>query len=64
MRQGCILSPILFYIYSVDNMREALDDFDGGVKFGGTKVTNLRYVHDTLLICNSRHKLFDSPKTH
>ena len=40
-------------------MRETLEDFDGGVKFGDTKVTNLRYADDTTLICNSRHELLD-----
>ena len=59
VRQGCILSPNLFNIYSEDNMREALEGFNGGVKFGGTKITNLRCADDTTLICNSRHELFD-----
>ena len=40
-------------------MREALEGFNGGVKFGGTKITNLRYADDTMLICNSRHELLD-----
>ena len=40
-------------------MREALEGFNGGVKFGGTKITNLRYVDDTTLICNSRHEVLD-----
>ncbi|XP_072046909.1 uncharacterized protein [Amphiura filiformis] len=41
LRQGCILSPNLFNIYSEDIMREALDGFTGGVKFGGSSITNL-----------------------
>ena len=40
-------------------MREALEGFNGGVKFGGTKITNLRYADDTTLIYNSRHELLD-----
>ena len=62
VRQGCILSANLFNIYSEhteDIMREALESFNGGVKFGGTKIINLRYADDTTLICNSRHKLLD-----
>ena len=40
-------------------MREALEGFNHGVKFGCTKITNLRYADDTTLICNSRHELLD-----
>ena len=57
LRQGCILSPNLFNIYSEDIMREALDGFTGGVKFGGSSITNLRYADDTTLICSSREEL-------
>jgi hypothetical protein len=57
LRQGCILSPNLFNIYSEDIMRDVLDGFDGGVKFGGIKITNLRYADDTTLICSSREEL-------
>ena len=28
-------------------MRNALEGFNGGVKFGGKKITNLRYADDT-----------------
>ncbi|XP_072025105.1 uncharacterized protein [Amphiura filiformis] len=38
-------------------MREALDGFTGGVKFGGSSITNLRYADDTTLICSSREEL-------
>ena len=43
-------------------MREALEDFNGCVKFGGIKITNLRYADNTTLICNSGHELFDLPR--
>ena len=59
LRQGCILSPSFFNVYSEDIMREALEDFEGGVKFGGVKITNLRYADDTTLICSSRQELMD-----
>ena len=48
-----------FNIYSEDIMREALEGFNGGVKFGGTKITNLRYADDTTLVCSSREELID-----
>ena len=34
VRQGCILSPQLFNIYAESIMREALEEFQGGVKIG------------------------------
>ena len=40
-------------------MRNALEGFNGGVKFGGKKITNLRYADDTTLVCSSREELID-----
>ena len=40
-------------------MRDALEGFNGGVKFGGKKITNLRYADDTTLVCSSREELID-----
>ena len=46
-------------LYSEDIIKEALEYSIAGAKFKGTKITNLRYVDDTTLICNSRHELLD-----
>ena len=59
LRQGCILSPSLFNLYSEEIMREALEGFEGGVSFGGMKITNLRYADDTTLVCASRKELMN-----
>ena len=40
-------------------MRNALEGFNGGVKFGGKKITNLKYADDTTLVCSSREELID-----
>ena len=40
-------------------MREALEGVDGGIKFGGVKVNNLRYADDTTLLCSSRQDLMN-----
>lgn len=49
VRQGCILSPHLFSIYTEQIVREA--DIDGlGINIGGRDITNLRYADDTALI--------------
>jgi len=57
LRQGCILSPSLFNMYSEEIMREALEGFEGGISFGGMKISNLRYADDTTLVCASREEL-------
>ena len=59
LRQGCILSPSFFNVYAEDIMRDALEGFQGGVKIGGVKLTNLRYADDTTLVCSSRQELMD-----
>ena len=40
VRQGCILSPHLFTIYSETIMRNDLENFEGTVDVGGYKISN------------------------
>lgn len=49
VRQGYILSPILFSAYGVYIMRQTLDDWSGSVCIGRSKITNLRYAENTTL---------------
>jgi len=56
VRQGCILSPYLFNLYSESIMREAgLEELDEGVKVGGRNLNNLRYADDTTLLANRKN---------
>jgi hypothetical protein len=50
VRQGCILSPMLFNLYGESIMREAgLEHLDAGIRIGGLCINNLRYADDTTL---------------
>ena len=51
MGQDCIISPLLFYLYTASVIREA--KIEGmGIKIGGKLVSNLRYADDTALCAN------------
>ena len=41
VRQGCLLSPVLFNIYGEMLIQEALQDQDGGVEIGGRTVKSV-----------------------
>ena len=68
VRQGCILSPHLFSLYTEKIMRDAdVDSF--GIKIGGQKISNLRYADDTALcadnyedICQLLHNINEEGK--
>ena len=51
VRQGCILSPCLFYFYAQCIMRNAgLEEAQARIKIAGGNINNLRYGDDTILI--------------
>ena len=41
-------------------MREALEDWDGGIIIGGRRTTDLRYADDTTLIAETKNDLVES----
>jgi len=53
VRQGCILSPIFFNLYSEEIMSEALEDTEEGIIINGKVINTLRYADDTVLIAGS-----------
>jgi Reverse transcriptase (RNA-dependent DNA polymerase). len=60
VRQGCILSPVLFNTYSESLFKEALDGAeveDNGIRIGDQNITNVRYADDTVLIANTPQQL-------
>jgi len=57
VRQGCILSPLLFNIYAERIMRSANISNMNGIRIGGREINNLRYADDTTLLARSEGKL-------
>jgi len=53
VRQGCILSPLLFNIYSEKIFQESIAEENRGIKVNGTFVNNIRYADDTTIIADS-----------
>ena len=59
VRQGCLLSPVLFNLFLENIMRETLDDFAPSVTIGGRPLCNLRFADDIDLIAGSNQELQD-----
>ena len=53
VRQGCIVSPLLFNVYAENIMREALEEWESGISIGWRMVTNLRDADDTTLLAGT-----------
>lgn len=56
VRQGCVLSPILFNLYSEMLIQEALEDTTG-VKINGECIKTIRYADDTAVVATSQLEL-------
>ena len=59
VRRGCILSPILFNVFLERIMLDTLEGFDGGIRCGGMKFSNLRFADDTDLLAEGEEELQD-----
>ena len=58
VRQGCLLSPCLFNLYTEHILGNAgLDELQAGIKIGGGIVNNLRYADDTTLMAEWEEEL-------
>lgn len=47
VRQGCIVSSILFNFYSEYVFREAINEVEEGISLYGIRLNNIRYADDT-----------------
>ena len=57
VRQGCLLSPILFSIFLERIMSDALEEHDGKVSIGGRNITNLRFTDDIDALAEEKQEL-------
>uniref|UniRef100_A0A8D8W5N2 Craniofacial development protein 2 n=2 Tax=Cacopsylla melanoneura TaxID=428564 RepID=A0A8D8W5N2_9HEMI len=57
VRQGCILSPLIFNLYSEKIFREALKDVDKGISIDGNRLNNIRYADDTIVFADKLEDL-------
>ena len=57
VRQGCILSPGLFNLYTEYIMRNAgLEEAQAVIRIAGKNINNLRYADDTTLMAESEQE--------
>ena len=44
VRQGCVLSPLIFNLYSERIFSEALNEIEEGIMLNGDRLNNIRYA--------------------
>lgn len=59
VRQGCIISPLLFNIYAEQIISEAIENEPYGIQLGDRLINSLRYADDLVLLSSSRDGLVE-----
>ncbi|XP_011684741.1 PREDICTED: uncharacterized protein LOC105448076 [Wasmannia auropunctata] len=59
VRQGCILSPLLFNLYTARIEKEMKKRRISGVKIGNCRIWSLTYADDVVILANNREAMQD-----
>ena len=57
VRQGCLISPLLFNIYAEAMIKEALDEVEEGINVGGKLVKSVRFADDQAMVASTEEGL-------
>jgi len=57
VRQGCILSPLLFNLYTDKIFKEAAGNLELGIKVNGVRINTIKYADDTVILAESIEEL-------
>uniref|UniRef100_A0A8D8SH15 Craniofacial development protein 2 n=1 Tax=Cacopsylla melanoneura TaxID=428564 RepID=A0A8D8SH15_9HEMI len=57
VRQGCVISPLIFNLYSERIFCEALDEMEKGILLNGLRLNNIRYADDTIVFAENLEDL-------
>ena len=60
VRQGCVLSPMIFNLYIEEAIKEFKNKIDTGIQIQGQKIAMLRFADDVALLGSNKKELEDT----
>jgi len=57
VREGCSLSPLLFFIYAQTMMIEEMENMDEGIVVGGQLISDVRFADDQGMVASTEGRL-------